>query len=465
MIANLPADFDENLHGKIPLHDKNGEITGYALVDLEDIERLSKISWYITFYGYVQGTIKKKLFFMHRYILDAVKGDPMIDHKNNYKLDNRKRNLHFVNASQNAQNRTLSTGNKTSQYRGVSFSKQRNKWVAQGGINSKRKGLGYFNSEQAAAFAYDQYVLKEFGLGAAINNVQKPEDFLQYKKKSKPRYVKIDGIEQRCFTIQKNKNGIDVYHINLKHKLCPSFVKGLRSLEKAKVYYLECLEKIEKAKAAEKVRLSNIPIVRNEEGVAILKCKNGKGEKNKYVSVAVDDDIYRLYESEYCRLSGFGYPVIVIDGKKDFLHRLVVNAQPGTLIDHINRDKLNAQRSNLRHATSSENAHNKNQHINSSGMCTGVRKRGNSYSVSVVKDSISHPGGSYNDANVANWARDQLAKQLFGNHASLNHTILEGYEWTGTKAIQKEKSTIEVKKRPFENNLLHKTHPIKMAKI
>ena len=43
----------------------------------------------------------------------------------------------------------------TSRYRGVSWHKQKSKWVAQIGIDGSTKHLGYFESEEDAARAYD----------------------------------------------------------------------------------------------------------------------------------------------------------------------------------------------------------------------------------------------------------------------------------------------------------------------
>jgi hypothetical protein len=40
------------------------------------------------------------------------------------------------------------------------------------------------------------------------------------------------------------------------------------------------------------------------------------------------------------------------------LHRLIANAQPGEIIDHVDRDPLNCRRSNLRRATRQQNRWN-----------------------------------------------------------------------------------------------------------
>ena len=62
---------------------------------------------------------------------------PIVDHINNNKLDNNIRNLRFVTHQENNMNRKLSSKN-TSNFKGVSFSKQRNKWCAQIKINGKQ---------------------------------------------------------------------------------------------------------------------------------------------------------------------------------------------------------------------------------------------------------------------------------------------------------------------------------------
>ena len=48
--------------------------------------------------------------------------------------------------------------NNTSGHRGVSFNKEKNRWVVQISVNKNRKTIGYFNSLDDASNAYDKYV-------------------------------------------------------------------------------------------------------------------------------------------------------------------------------------------------------------------------------------------------------------------------------------------------------------------
>lgn len=81
----------------------------------------------------------------------------VIDHLNDIKTDNRLENLQIVTQRENV---FKTQGRYSSQYKGVSWSKQKNKWVSNILINKKRIHLGLFNCELAASISY-QNKLKE----------------------------------------------------------------------------------------------------------------------------------------------------------------------------------------------------------------------------------------------------------------------------------------------------------------
>jgi hypothetical protein len=105
---------------------------------------------------------------MHREIMNAP-GDMLVDHKNCNTLDNRRANLRLATHSQNMCNRPKSSAKTTSKYRGVHFDKQRGKWVAKIQVNRKIIWLGYFDSENDAAKAYDNAAKKIHGEFARLN--------------------------------------------------------------------------------------------------------------------------------------------------------------------------------------------------------------------------------------------------------------------------------------------------------
>lgn len=116
--------------------------------------------------------IAKKTVSLHRLILSATEKQS-VDHINRDPLDNRRSNLRFANQSQNCRNRSKIRKTTTSKYKGVSYRKDTNKWVARvrTKTNGKEQSHFYmcFNTEQDAALAYNLAAQKIFGEFACLN--------------------------------------------------------------------------------------------------------------------------------------------------------------------------------------------------------------------------------------------------------------------------------------------------------
>ena len=120
--------------------------------------------------GYRQGWFKGKMYKEHRLIWLIVYGrlpDKDLDHINGVKDDNRIGNLREATKSENLYNKKGIGG--SSKYKGVSFNKQLQKYVAYASLNKKRYHLGTFECEIAAAKAYDEFANKNFGNYKRIN--------------------------------------------------------------------------------------------------------------------------------------------------------------------------------------------------------------------------------------------------------------------------------------------------------
>ena len=79
----------------------------------------------------------------------------VVDHINNNKLDNRLINLQLTTQRNNSSKDTFRY-NPTSNYIGVYWSKNSNKWASQIMVNGKTIGLGYYKNETEAHEAYQK---------------------------------------------------------------------------------------------------------------------------------------------------------------------------------------------------------------------------------------------------------------------------------------------------------------------
>ncbi len=130
----------------------------YAIVDDEDYELISQYRWHVTTSGYAKRYSQNKTIYMHRQIY----GDCLIDHINQDKLDNRKKNLRPCTRSQNQANRKIPSSN-TSGHKGVAYDNQRKKWRSYIRVNGKQKFLGYFDEFHKAVSAYRTAAKQHFG--------------------------------------------------------------------------------------------------------------------------------------------------------------------------------------------------------------------------------------------------------------------------------------------------------------
>jgi hypothetical protein len=109
--------------------------------------------------------------------------------------------------------------------------------------------------------------------------------------------------------------------------------------------------------------------------------------------------------------------------QKELLHRLIMYCPRNLTVDHIDGNPLNNRKSNLRLATTSENASNRRKAPNKTGYI-GVQFVGscrrNPWRVYVAHKMKKTFLGYFPTAEVAARAYDEKAKQLKGDFARLN---------------------------------------------
>lgn len=147
---------------------------GYVTkVDDEDFDSLNKFKWWFGPGGYAVRQVyigkrnggKCENIFMHQSIMGVKKG-LTVDHINGDKLNNTRENLRFATQSQNSVNRAVVN---PSGYRGVQFDKMTKKWRAKITKDYKQYPLGYYETKEEAARAYDKSAIELYGEFAKLN--------------------------------------------------------------------------------------------------------------------------------------------------------------------------------------------------------------------------------------------------------------------------------------------------------
>lgn len=146
----------------------------FALVDLADWDHLSQVKWCAMgpttsgrYYAVRRQNGTGKTIYMHRYIMGASKSET-VDHKENPGLDNRRSNLRICTQQQNTMNRSIDRRSKSG-FKGVSFHRAYGRWEAYLHVDWRKRCIGFYDSAEEAARAYDIAAFARFGEFAKLN--------------------------------------------------------------------------------------------------------------------------------------------------------------------------------------------------------------------------------------------------------------------------------------------------------
>lgn len=181
--------------------EKKGKDIGFFVIDLEDLERVSKYSWHLNARGYVSSRINNKLMTLHQFLMDGK--SKIIDHKDRDKRNNKKDNLRFASHELN-----LSNHGKINVY------KNKDKYIAQISINSKTIHLGSFETEKEAKEVYlkaNKYKIKCLENNEKIN-IEKIGKRECYKKGTTgERFIEFLPYDTSRYRVMIRKKSYGVY--------------------------------------------------------------------------------------------------------------------------------------------------------------------------------------------------------------------------------------------------------------
>jgi hypothetical protein len=411
---------------RIPIKRGKNCDTVYATIDVQDEERISRYKWYWV-HAYAMAKIQNKYIKMHRFILGVTERWQLVDHINCDKLDNRRSNLRICTPSENAQNKMKTARPTSSKFIGVGKEVRGSyiRWKASLAGNH----IGCFKSEICAAYAYNQAALKRFGEYARINDISRPEDYTETKRINKPeRYIfrNVRGGYQVRF--RRNSGRIK---------------RTFKTLEKAVNFRDNELQRRDWERRQGLESEDQRPICRNENGIAIIVvCENGPSSQH----ALVDDDDYRELEKWKWAVNCNGY-AIRREGQKSFLmSRWIMKATDSDfVIDHINHNRLDNRKSNLRVASYTLNAHNRTKAANTTSIYMGVNKDNGKWVGHVTKDGKTYKTGTFDSELLAAWTVDCKARDLYGDDARLNN-VPQPLHWEWIDGV--------AKKRISDNELL-----------
>lgn len=133
-----------------------------------------------------------------------------------------------------------------------------------------------------------------------------------------------------------------------------------------------------------------------------------------------------LDETDVERIGGYswstqatGYAGAKIGGRLVLLHRYILDAPVGALVDHINGNRLDNRRANLRFVNRQQHARNSGRRAN----CTykGIARSGKQrWSAAITLDGRTTHLGTFGSPEEAALAYDAAAIECFGEYACIN---------------------------------------------
>lgn len=184
------------------------------------------------------------------------------------------------------------------------------------------------------------------------------------------------------------------------------------------------------------MKIENVAVISLEDYHICTRMKNIIRNKIKYIVQPKDYKIIPLTKGKYAKVDNDDFELLINFNWKcnyhnyersvhlGLMHRFIMNCPKNKIIDHINHDRLDNRKANLRICTVSNNGMNRLKYSGFTSKYKGVcwvKER------SLWKSSIKHNDayihlGFFENEKDAGLAYDKKAIELFGEFALLNFT-------------------------------------------
>lgn len=152
----------------------NSRVHGTHVVHVDDgdADVVTAHSWHIDKESdrlfYARSSIKINGVWVSKFMHNLLTGWSRVDHVDHNGLNNCRFNLRETNCSLNGANRRSNQGS-SSKFKGVTWNKQKKKWMAAIKTGGVSMYLGYFTDPVNAAHVYDTAAMELFGEHAGLN--------------------------------------------------------------------------------------------------------------------------------------------------------------------------------------------------------------------------------------------------------------------------------------------------------
>lgn len=215
--------------------------------------------------------------------------------------------------------------------------------------------------------------------------------------------------EKHYRQIKKHGKIMDEIYENNKNKKCK--VKDCEEKHHCQGYCRKHYERLKRFGDANHKTVHDLnDIVIHDDHAEIILC-NRFNEPHSRTLIDLDD-IDKVKDIRWC-YNGNGE---VHNREVGSLHRFIMNAPDDMVVDHINHNRLDNRKQNLRICTARENSFNKKIGINNTSGYKGIIKINGRYRVTISCDNIHYNLGTFNTIEEALKAYKEKELELFGEY-------------------------------------------------